>query len=198
MAERAFTVTWFNRNIPHLTTVLEPLAGRPMLKMLEIGAYEGASTCWFLDHVLTGEGSHLTSLDTWEGSAENDASAMPDVWRRYQRNTAPYVAARRLTVVVGASQRWLAAQVAALRPSEPPFDVVHIDGSHAAADVLSDGVLSWALLRKQGVLIFDDYFWEGGRSEQERPRFAIDSFLACFLGQYDELYRGHQVILRKR
>ncbi|MFT4039020.1 MAG: class I SAM-dependent methyltransferase [Thermomicrobiales bacterium] len=198
MTEREFTVTWFNRNIPHLSQVLEPLAGQPALQMLEIGAYEGASTCWFLDNLLTGDGSHLTSLDTWEGSGENDPTRMPEVWRRFQRNTAAYVTARRLTVVVGTSQRWLAAQVAALRPGAPPFDMIHIDGSHAAADVLSDGVLSWALLRKQGVIIFDDYFWEGGRSEQERPRFAIDSFLACFLGQYDEVYRGHQVILRKR
>ena len=31
----------------------------------------------------------------------------------------------------------------------------------------------------------------------ERPRFAIDSFLACFLGQYDELHRGVQVVIRR-
>lgn len=33
--------------------------------------------------------------------------------------------------------------------------VVYIDGSHAAKDVIADAVLAWALLRPGGVLIFD-------------------------------------------
>ena len=33
--------------------------------------------------------------------------------------------------------------------------VVYIDGSHAARDVIADAVLAWALLRPGGILIFD-------------------------------------------
>jgi hypothetical protein len=64
--------------------------------------------------------------------------------------------------------------------------------------VLSDAVMAWALLESGGILIFDDYLWTGLATEQDRPRFAIDSFLACFLGQYDEVYRGYQMIIHKR
>jgi predicted O-methyltransferase YrrM len=167
--------------------------------MLEIGAYEGRSTVWFLEHVVTGAGSKLTSVDTWLGSIENDPGEMSAVWERFQTNTHGHVDAGRLHVVVSKSQQFLAAQVAIVPDdARPQFDIIYVDGSHAAPDVLSDAVLSWALLAPDGILVFDDYWWSGMYTEQDRPRFAIDSFLACFLGQYDELHRGYQVVIRKR
>ena len=42
---------------------------------------------------------------------------------------------------------------------EAPFDLIYIDGSHTAADVLTDAVLAFQLLRVGGVMIFDDYLW---------------------------------------
>lgn len=196
---REFTVTWFDGNRGHLSRILAPFRGRPDVRMLEIGAYEGRSTVWFLDEILSGAGSALTTVDTWEGSAENDPDEMPAVRGRFLRNTREYSDAGRLTVVVGRSQTFLADRIA--RGQTAPghgFHIIYVDGSHAAADVLSDAVLGWALLEPDGVMVFDDYIWAGGTSEQDRPRFAIDSFLACYLGQYDELYRGTQVVIRRR
>jgi predicted O-methyltransferase YrrM len=195
---REFTVDWFDYHQDHLSRAMAPFRDLPGVRMLEIGAYEGRSTVWFLEHVLTGEGSHLTSVDTWEGSVENDPNEMGAVWERFSHNTAEYAIAGRLTVVVSRSQPFLASQIA--RGETAPghgYHVIYVDGSHAAPDVLSDAVLSWALLEPGGVMVFDDYEWAGMTTEQERPRFAIDSFLACFLGQYDELHRGVQMIVRR-
>jgi predicted O-methyltransferase YrrM len=195
---REFTVDWFDYHRGHLSRALAPFRGQPGLRMLEIGAYEGRSTVWFLEDLLTGAGSHLTSVDTWEGSAENDPNEMNAVWERFRHNTDAFVADGRLTVVVSRSQPFLAGQVA--RGETAPgqgYHIIYVDGSHAAPDVLSDAVLSWALLEPGGVMVFDDYVWVGMTTEQERPRFAIDSFLACFLGQYDELHRGIQVVIRR-
>lgn len=196
---REFTVDWFDDNREHLSRAFAPFRGRPGVRMLEIGAYEGRSTVWFLDEILTGEGSALTTVDTWEGSAENDPREMAAVQERFHRNTQEFRDAGRLTVVVNHSQAFLVDRIA--RGETAPgngFHIVYVDGSHAAPDVLSDGVLAWALLEPGGVMVFDDYIWAGGTCEQERPRFAIDSFLACFLGQYDELHRGTQVVIRRR
>ena len=195
---REFTVDWFDYQQAHLGEALAPFRGQPGVRMLEIGAYEGRSTVWFLEDILTGEGSHLTTVDTWEGSAENDAAEMNAVWERFCRNTDEFVASGRLSVVVGRSQPFLASQIA--RDETAPgqgYHIIYVDGSHAAPDVLSDAVLSWALLEPGGVMVFDDYVWAGMTTDQERPRFAIDSFLACFLGQYDELHRGVQIIVRR-
>lgn len=195
-----FTVHWFDPNIPHIERALAPFRARPGVRMLEIGSYEGRSTVWFLENILTGEKSHLTAVDTWKGSAENDPSEMDGVWRRFQHNTASFAAAGRLRVVVSPSQAFLVRTLADYVNAAPveKFHIIYVDGSHAAPDVLSDAVLSWALLETGGVLLFDDYLWTGFNTEQDRPRFAIDSFLACFLRQYDELHRGLQVIVRKR
>ena len=37
------------------------------------------------------------------------------------------------------------------------FDLAYIDGSHLAADVYSDAVLTWPLIVRGGLMIFDDY-----------------------------------------
>jgi predicted O-methyltransferase YrrM len=48
------------------------------------------------------------------------------------------------------------------------FDFIYIDGSHQAPDVLCDAILSFRLLKKNGVLAFDDYLW------QEKLPYGID------------------------
>jgi hypothetical protein len=35
------------------------------------------------------------------------------------------------------------------------MQVIYIDGSHEPMDVLTDAVMSWPLLRSNGILIFD-------------------------------------------
>ena len=68
---------------------------------------------------------------------------------------------------------------------EAPFDLIYIDGSHTAADVLIDAVLAFQLLRVGGVMIFDDYLWsmEPALSVDplNMPKPAIDAFAAIFL-----------------
>jgi predicted O-methyltransferase YrrM len=195
-----FTVDWFDARTPQIGAAIQQFRDRPAVRMLEIGAYEGRSTIWYLDHILTGPGSHLTTVDHWRGSAENDPAEMLAVHDRFCRNTARYVAEGRLTVVTAESQVFLASRVAERGQSNAVdgYHIVYLDGSHAAPDVLSDAVMAWALLESGGILIFDDYLWTGLTTEQDRPRFAVDSFLACFLGQYDEVYRGYQMIIHKR
>lgn len=60
------------------------------------------------------------------------------------------------------------------------FDLVFIDGSHQAPDVLCDAVLGFRLLRKNGLLAFDDYLWTEelpyGRDPIRCPKLAIDAF----------------------
>ena len=39
------------------------------------------------------------------------------------------------------------------------FDLIYIDGSHSAKDVLLDSLLAWRLLRPGGAMVWDDYEW---------------------------------------
>lgn len=40
------------------------------------------------------------------------------------------------------------------------FDFIYVDGSHRSPDVIYDAILSFGLLKKGGIMIFDDY--QGG------------------------------------
>ena len=71
-----------------------------------------------------------------------------------------------------------------LSSNEPPFDLIYVDGSHQASDVLTDSIIAFQLLRVGGVMIFDDYLWcQPPASEQDTlnlPKAAIDSFVNLF------------------
>jgi len=77
------------------------------------------------------------------------------------------------------------------------FDLVYIDGSHEAADVLADAVLAWPLLKPGGLLGFDGYTWQTLPESERRPVPAIDAFLTAMRGRYQEVYRGHQLWVRR-
>jgi hypothetical protein len=77
------------------------------------------------------------------------------------------------------------------------YDAIYVDGSHAAADVLEDAVLSFKLLKPGGVMIFDDYEWNAFPDPWLVPLMAIDFFLQVYQRQYELLYKGYQVAIKK-
>jgi hypothetical protein len=85
-----------------------------------------------------------------------------------------------------------------LRGLSGPFDLVYVDGSHRAADVLADAVLSWPLLKNGGIMLFDDYLWQQDPRPEHCPRLGIDSFLRWQRGWFDVLLAQYQGAVRKR
>ncbi|HSQ55143.1 MAG TPA: class I SAM-dependent methyltransferase [Gemmata sp.] len=77
------------------------------------------------------------------------------------------------------------------------YDLIYIDGSHEAADVLADAVLTWPLLRPGGLVGFDDYEWPMCSEEERRPTAAVNAFLTCMKGKFEEVHRGYPLWVRK-
>ncbi len=59
------------------------------------------------------------------------------------------------------------------------FDMVYIDGSHIASDVLLDATMSFQLLKVGGLLIFDDYL-RTDQKELQHPQIAVDAFMSIY------------------
>ena len=182
-----FTADWFSFQIPIWEKVLAPYVGKPNVRYLEIGLYEGMSALWMLENVLTHETAHVTGIDPILG----------DYGKRLKSNLERSGYARKVSMIEGFSQL-------VLRDLSPgSYDIIYIDGSHASKDVLEDAVLSWRLLREGGVLIFDDYRWFGADSpcefdsETDHPKVAIDSFTRCFWDELEVVHNAYQLILRK-
>jgi SAM-dependent methyltransferase len=182
-----FTSDWFTPNIPVWREVLAPYAGKPGVRYLEVGLFEGRSALWVLENVLTDPTSRLVGVDPFLG----------DYQGRYRRNVERSGAAGRVRTIKGYSQVVLRTV-----PLES-FDIVYIDGSHATADVLEDAVLSWRLLKPGGALIFDDYRWDASTSEcptdspDDSPKRAIDCFVGCFARRLRVIHNSYQLIVRK-
>ena len=55
-------------------------------------------------------------------------------------------------------------------------DIIFIDGCHIAEDVLSNCLLSFAALKKNGLIITDDVFLMSEKRFQDNSLKAIDAF----------------------
>jgi predicted O-methyltransferase YrrM len=161
------------------------------VRILEIGSWEGRSTLFLLTYFTQG---HLTAVDTWAGGDEHQDNAARDLSElesQFDANLAPF--ATRLAKRKGSSLQVLPQ----LLDEEQKFDVIYVDGSHFADDVLTDGINAWRLLKQGGILIFDDLLWACYPRARANPAWAIKLFLKYFRDEYSILNAYSQIVLRK-
>jgi predicted O-methyltransferase YrrM len=179
MSEYEFSDYYFAHLVPIWRSLFSGWKGK-LDKVLEIGSYEGGSAVWMLENLLRG-GGDMHCVDHWQGGFEHDRAAMPDVEARFDRNVAAALEKTPTTRVHkhrGPSNRMLAELVTEGHASS--FDLVYVDGSHEAADVLADLVQAFALCRIEGLIICDDYLWNYEENLRLSPKMAIDSFVNCY------------------
>jgi SAM-dependent methyltransferase len=199
----AFSTDWLTPHLPIWEEHLSPYRGRPGLRFLEIGTFEGRATCWLLENVLTDPSSRLFAIDPfkpfylthWKHGFPGKAGYPPPVTIRFEErfdaNMEEADAGERLVKMKGASAELLRTLPLA------SFDFAFVDGSHAPADVLRDAVEAWDLLKEGGILAFDDYLLHSFTEPYRSPRMAIDAFMAVTQGRYRTLTTGWQIWLRK-
>ena len=135
-----FDHDWFSQNIPNLTQLFKGFSG-DKLNILEIGSFEGRSTVWFLENTPC----NITCIDTWEGGEDHDKNNPEIDFEQAKANFDHNIKEfeDRITIVRGTSFKSL---VNLQLFDSMRFDMVYVDGSHKAKDVLSDLVLSWPML----------------------------------------------------
>jgi len=178
-----FTQDWFGQYIP-IWNGLVPLV-KPS-KILEIGSFEGRSTCYLIESSAGERDVEIHCIDTWEGGTEHAEIDMSAVEQRFRQNTALAISTvpHKVNLVTHKSTSLLALTQLISSGHAASFDLIYVDGSHRAPDVLSDAVLSFHLLRSMGLLIFDDYLWSmepaGKQDPFNMPKPAIDSFVNIY------------------
>ncbi len=178
-----FTNNWFDsvarENWNQLLPQIQPK------KILEIGSYEGASTCYLIEKMSENvgvNGLEIHCIDTWEGGVEHSHVDMSLVEKRFDSNIA--ITKKKFNVevkIVKHKKRSdLALSTLLSNGMENYFDFAYIDGSHQAPDVLFDAVAGFRLVREGGLIAFDDYLWaeelSTGRDLIRCPKPAIDAF----------------------
>lgn len=177
-----FTADWFTHNVPNFEACMKALDKRELF--MEIGSYEGRSTCWLLEHGLADDGE-ITCIDPYNG--------LEDVYQRFSANTIEARSSMQILDLIRSTSydalSWLIQDTVG-KPDI--YDFIYIDGSHAPDAVLTDACMAWGLLRSGGVMLFDDYLYP-----HEPTRVGIDGFLEAFGGKYKTIISNYQYGIQK-
>jgi predicted O-methyltransferase YrrM len=198
MTEYQFTKDWFQW-APEVWNQLTPMLSCTVgyRNFLEIGSFEGRSSVWIAENMMQ-DGDILRCIDTWEGGEEHGEENMSEVEERFRSNLMvanENFPRRRIIQSKGTSVRELSRW---LQQENASFDFIYIDGSHTAPDVLTDACMSWPLLTKGGMMVFDDYMWGNPRDALHRPKIAIDAFTNIFGETAEIVHVGYQLVVRKK
>lgn len=176
-----FTADYFYTHIESWTKILGPFKNKEGLTYLEVGVFEGRALLWMLENILTHPTARATCLDLFPDDLE----------QRLRHNLDLSGEAGKVILMKGSSEVELRKLPLA------SFDIIYVDASHLGKDVFVDAALSWGVLKKGGVLIFDDYGWTIEPRLEDRPKLAIDAFLTLFNKEIQRLEIGYQVIVAK-
>src|SRR3974390_231397 len=61
-----FTENWFTDKIPVWTEILKEFTGKPDVTYLEVGTFEGRSSLWLLENILTHPTSKIIIVDAFQ------------------------------------------------------------------------------------------------------------------------------------
>lgn len=193
--EKKFTTNWFSSNIKRFDAYLHQFKNKNYLNFLEVGSFEGRSTCWLLDNILTGENCSLTCIDTFEGGYEHQelGESLTTLYDVFMHNTKPY-GDKVITIRDTSSSALLKPEV-----RDKKYNFIYIDGCHESKEVLEDAVLCWELLSDRGIMIFDDYGWGSHIDDVTlKPKVAIEGFINAYRRKLEILQVDYQVVLLKK
>ena len=185
-----FTQDWFSHNINNFQTCMSALDKRDIF--LEVGSFEGRATCWMLEHGLADD-ADMYCIDSYTKLDFDPTIDMQEVEARFWSNTAEVKKEHQLIELhKGTSFDGLVWYINDAIGDPANFDFIYIDGSHAPDVALTDACIAWKLLRKGGVMLFDDYEYP-----HEPTKVGIDGFLNAFAGQYKTIVKNYQMGVQK-
>ena len=155
--------------------------------ILEIGAYEGRTSAFFLTFFRK---STMTAVDTWEGSDEHHKKDFLPIEEKFNKVCKAYK--KRLKKHKTTSLSFLTSY-----KKKRKFDLIYIDASHKAEDVLLDALLVWQNTSIGGIIIFDDYNWIYYKKILDNTIGGINNFLSFYKGKYKILCVSTQLIIKK-
>lgn len=191
-----FTEDWFSENNPEKVVrqfdeFLSEFKDKPST-FLEIGSFEGMSTIWMLENILTNKESRLFCIDAW-------AEWTGDAFVRFVENINKTGLKDKVRIVKGDSSEELR-----IFPKEY-FDFIYVDGDHDEKAVIKDAIGSFRVLKKGGMIAFDDYLLgikypnsPGSKAMNGSTKKAIDYFLDVFQDELEIIHKDYQVWIRKK
>jgi predicted O-methyltransferase YrrM len=196
--EHIFTQDWFTHNTTNFNDckdrIVKELGG--INSILEIGCYEGKSTCWMLENMLSDNGS-IICIDPFLGvdNGQADRELRNELLEgRFNHNVN---LSKKSTQTINVIPTGSYTALANLITVGAQFDFIYVDGDHTGEGAMTDACMAWGLLRHGGIMLFDDYFWDHESDVLDRPKMAIDAFMNTFIRRFKVTTVGYQIAIQK-
>ena len=160
------------------------------INYLEIGVLYGANIISVANTYGLHENSRLYCIDPWIDYDEYPEykNEQNTIYNTFRNNIINNGLEKKVIINRGFSNKKI------LEYSDNFFDIIYIDGKHEPEYVLEDAVLSFRKLKKNGIMIFNDYGWGGSKMTQA----GIDAFIACYHKKIEYLgEKESQVFIKK-
>ena len=184
--EKNFSHNWFSENIPVWVSILKSIK-EDKINCLEIGSYEGMSALFTLKNFTQ---SQIDCVETFEGSDEHYKINFSNVEKNFHQNLINYK--NRYNIYKMTSDNFFLHHV-----KDKTYDLIYIDGNHHSKQVYKDAYNSFNCLKKNGVLIFDDFLKKYYLDINENPIDAIFRFIIENKNKIIVIYVGYQIFIKK-
>ncbi|MEL6438743.1 MAG: tetratricopeptide repeat protein [Cyanobacteria bacterium J06621_8] len=176
-----FTVDIFSHRIAIWSEHLKLIQGQTV-NALEVGCYQGMSSCWLLDRILTEPESKLTCIDSTFDE-------------QLTSNISKTNAESKVTLHQGDVHQLLAEY------APESFDLINLqDRCKFSQHMAISTELVWKLLKPGGIAIFGFYGWRHPHDPQLDPKAGIDPFLTSVKELWQPVHFSPgtmQLIIRK-
>lgn len=186
---------WFQSKIPILIFFLKRKKFHNKSNILEIGSFEGRSTIFFLfffKNILKLDNFYINCVDTWKGSLEEPHKKID--FKKVEKNFNKNLLKKKAVI----RKHKTTSNHFFKNINKNLYDVIFIDGSHKFKDVYSDASYASKVIKKNGLIIFDDYNWFYYKNLFLNPSHAINLFIKKNKINFEILYVGTLFIIRKK
>ena len=185
--EKSFSNKWFLNNFDIFSFFL-PQDKNSKFDYLEVGCFEGLSSFFVLSEY---KAVNATLLDIWDMPNPNSITLsynFNSIENAFDDNLSRF----NFTKIKDDS----VVAMRALFKQNKSFDFIYIDGSHNGEDILSDAIEGFKILKKEGIIFFDDFLqYDKNRILQSYE--GIEKFLNLYSDYLKIEYFQNNLVVRK-
>ena len=186
--EKNFSNKWFLNNFDIFNFFL-PKEKNSKFDYLEVGCFEGLSSFFVLSEY---KAVNAILLDIWDMPNPNSKTLSHNfnsIEKAFDNNLSGFNFTKIKDDSVVAMRK--------LFKQNKSFDFIYIDGSHNGEDILSDAIEAFKILKKEGLIFFDD-FLQHDKNRALQSYEGIEKFLTLYSSYLKIEYFQNNLIVRKK
>jgi predicted O-methyltransferase YrrM len=186
--EKSFSNKWFLNNFDIFSFFL-PQDKNSKFVYLEVGCFEGLSSFFVLSEY---KAVDATLLDIWDMPNPNSKTLSHNfnsIENAFDDNLSRFNFTKIKDDSVVAMRK--------LFKQNKSFDFIYIDGSHNGEDILSDAIEAFKILKKEGLIFFDD-FLQHDKNRALQSYEGIEKFLTLYSNYLKIEYFQNNLVVRKK